>query len=150
MSLQLCPSVRPSVRKNTVILPVYAGPVKSRWSFASSNKNTFHTVRALQPGLQLEVYPLSTATTPSSQLARTCAGVSIGLQNCANAMVPGGPVRSKLAPKPAHPLVHFPRVRGLIRGAPHCFPLSWKLKPVHFLVGEVKDLESCKEIIFGC
>ena len=64
------PSVRPSVRKNTVILPVYAGPVKSRWSFASSNKNTFHTVRALQPGLQLEVYPLSTATTPSSQFAR--------------------------------------------------------------------------------
>ena len=57
-------------RKNTCILPVYAGPVKSRWSFASSNKNTFHTVRALQPGLQLEVYPLSTATTPSSQFAR--------------------------------------------------------------------------------
>jgi hypothetical protein len=45
---------------------------------------------------------------------RAPAGVSIGLQNCANAMVPGGPVRSKLAPKPAHPLVHFPRARGLI------------------------------------
>ena len=76
---------------------------------------------------------------------RAPTGMSIGLQNCANAMVSGGPVRSKLAPKLAHPLMNFPRARGLIRGAPHCFPLSWKLKPVHFLVGEVKDLESCKK-----
>ena len=68
------PSVRPSVT-NKVILPVYAGLVRSRWSFASSNKNAFHTLRALQPGPQPEVYPLSTATTPSSQLARTCRGV---------------------------------------------------------------------------
>ena len=65
------PSVRPSVRKNTVILRLcQSGHAKSRWSFASSNKNTFHTFRALQPGLQSDVYPLSTATTPSSQFAR--------------------------------------------------------------------------------